>query len=278
MKKLLLAAITCLATLAGTMAQSHLVFRNLNMSDGMSDNFVRSIRRDSYGLMWFVSMNGVDRFDGYHFRHYNVERDPYWRDGLHEIYETADSTLWITGSTHNYIYHSHEDYIDSHVSDALRKYGIHDSVGLMYVDDRRNLWCLSATSPILYHYDYDRHALSIVTMPAQEKAWHLVCRNHEVRMLTTGQNGSSSVWKIDVKRGSATRITQAPCRAIDRSRLYIDPWDRLWLFTIDQEQLWRWSDERQQWDDVAQLAGLQRKMFVYLDDDGDGHLWIGTSN
>ncbi|MGM9699442.1 MAG: ATP-binding protein [Prevotella sp.] len=279
MRRTLFAIIGSLALLAVQAATApHLVFRNLNMSDGMSDNFVRSMQRDSYGLMWMLTMNSVDRYDGYRFRHYDLERDPNWKDGLHEVFETADSTLWITGGSHNYIYHSREDYFDSHVGAQLRKYGISDSVALMYADDQRNLWCMSATSATLYYYDYSRRTLTKIKIPEGEKVWDMTCRDHKVRMLTTAQGGSTSVWKIDVKTKAVIRMAQAPVRGNDRSHLYIDPQGRLWLFTINEEYLWRWSDERQQWDDVVRLAGLQGKMFVCFGDDGNGQVWIGTAN
>lgn len=67
MKKLFLTAV-CFCTLTVMAGLPHLMLRNLNVSDGLSDNFVRSMQRDRYGAMWFVTLNSVNRYDGYTFR------------------------------------------------------------------------------------------------------------------------------------------------------------------------------------------------------------------
>jgi ligand-binding sensor domain-containing protein/AraC-like DNA-binding protein len=39
-------------------------FRKISVEQGLSNNFVRAIHRDSYGFIWFGTLEGIDRFDG----------------------------------------------------------------------------------------------------------------------------------------------------------------------------------------------------------------------
>lgn len=49
--------------------------RHLTIHKGLSNNIVYSIAEDSKGLLWFGTRNGVNRYDGYEFKHYKLVSD-----------------------------------------------------------------------------------------------------------------------------------------------------------------------------------------------------------
>ncbi len=49
-------------------------FEHLNTSDGLSQNSVLSMLNDSRGYMWFGTMNGLNRYDGYNFTIFKVDQ------------------------------------------------------------------------------------------------------------------------------------------------------------------------------------------------------------
>jgi signal transduction histidine kinase/DNA-binding response OmpR family regulator/ligand-binding sensor domain-containing protein len=48
-------------------AKQHFVFRDIDTSDGLSDNTVKCITQDNRGFIWFGTFNGLCRFDGVEF-------------------------------------------------------------------------------------------------------------------------------------------------------------------------------------------------------------------
>ena len=71
MKKNLLLILMCFVC-GLVYAHDGLNFRNLDVKSGISDNYVRSVLRDRYGFMWFATLNGLNRYDGYQFKKYTT--------------------------------------------------------------------------------------------------------------------------------------------------------------------------------------------------------------
>lgn len=70
----------------------------LGLEQGLSNNSVTSIYKDKYGFMWFGTLDGLNRFDGYNFTNYRKRvRDPYsLKDNIvYGITGTSDGKLYV---------------------------------------------------------------------------------------------------------------------------------------------------------------------------------------
>jgi signal transduction histidine kinase/ligand-binding sensor domain-containing protein/DNA-binding response OmpR family regulator len=80
-------------------------FTQLNISHGLSNNQVNCIFKDDRGFMWFGTMSGLNRYDGYGFktyRHREEDSTTIMDDHVSTIVEGPDRKLWIrTQSTWN---------------------------------------------------------------------------------------------------------------------------------------------------------------------------------
>ena len=77
MKKHLLSALFCLFVLT-LQASERLNFRTFDVKSGIADNYVQSILCDRYGFMWFSTLNGLSRYDGYQFKTYTTTTLTSW--------------------------------------------------------------------------------------------------------------------------------------------------------------------------------------------------------
>ena len=57
-----------------THAQSYF-FRHYQVENGLSNNTVYCSIQDKSGFMWFGTKDGLNRFDGYHFKVFNMDGD-----------------------------------------------------------------------------------------------------------------------------------------------------------------------------------------------------------
>lgn len=73
-------------------------FRNIQTQNGLSNNDVNCIFKDSHGFMWIGTASGLNRYDGYGVRIYHSQRPDTTalRDNyVQDIQEDANGNLWI---------------------------------------------------------------------------------------------------------------------------------------------------------------------------------------
>jgi len=73
-------------------------FDRLWLDEGLSQSNVLAVHQDREGLLWVGTENGLNRFDGYEFRHYRRERgnpEALANDFIFDIAEDADGHLWL---------------------------------------------------------------------------------------------------------------------------------------------------------------------------------------
>src|ERR1700744_4580870 len=71
-------------------------FSHLDISNGLSGNQVNCIYKDSKGFMWFGTMAGLNRYDGYTFKvfkHIANDKNSINDDFIESIYEGPEQNL-----------------------------------------------------------------------------------------------------------------------------------------------------------------------------------------
>lgn len=86
----------------------------LDLRQGLSHNQVNCILKDSRGFMWFGTMSGLNRYDGYDFKVFkNDLRDSTSLSDnyVERIFELPDRKLWIATRNGNNIYDPVTDHL-----------------------------------------------------------------------------------------------------------------------------------------------------------------------
>ena len=134
-----------------TCTANNFFFRTVDVKDGLSDNFVRDISSDSYGYVWFSTINGLSRYDGYRLHSYLPLQFGGHSNDVKAVRETADSTLWMLSMGELYTYTRSKDIWKKDGAERLSKLGVEGQMKVFYVDDKHNLWV--ATENGLYNYE-----------------------------------------------------------------------------------------------------------------------------
>ena len=90
----------CLSSFAQDSKQ--VSFRELTVSQGLSQNSVVSIAQDSTGYMWFATQDGLNKYDGRDFTFFNKQFEDVTRptySKLGKLYVDRYSDLWIISNS-----------------------------------------------------------------------------------------------------------------------------------------------------------------------------------
>jgi ligand-binding sensor domain-containing protein len=75
-------------------AAQRLPLKAYTVADGLPNNIINKIVRDSRGFLWFCTSEGLSRFDGYSFTNYGVDQGlPHTT--VNDFLETRNGELWI---------------------------------------------------------------------------------------------------------------------------------------------------------------------------------------
>src|SRR5476649_1009435 len=79
-------------------AQQNVRFTHITTGDGLSQSTVLCMLKDKYGLMWFGTDDGLDKYDGYHFTDYRNrvnDRSSLVGNSITSLFEDKAGNLWI---------------------------------------------------------------------------------------------------------------------------------------------------------------------------------------
>ncbi len=271
MKKNLLLILMCFVC-GLVCAHDGLNFRNLDVKSGISDNYVRSVLRDRYGFMWFATLNGLNRYDGYQFKKYTTTQLGAYNNDIESIAEDAAGNIWIKGPVSYYIYDREQDKLENKIQPVLNKYGITGEVSYLTIDKDHNLWC--TVMDTLFHYNFTKNKLYTFQLPKKEKMQQVVCRRSCAYLLFL--NGE--IARIDSNFQQIRPETQRTLSSGLQYNLYIDTVDRLWFYASHASGLQCYDTNQKQWIDYVGRQELTNALITTVMDDGNGNLWIGTDD
>ena len=151
-------------------------FNTLDVKSGISDNYIQSILKDKYGFMWFASKNGLDRYDGYHFKKYTTLHLGSYNNSIEWIKEDASGNVWIKTPV-NYCYYNRElDRFENDFTPILNHFGINDRVKKLFIDKDQNLWIVA--NSCIYYYNFKRQEKILIEKKDKREILDLTC-NHE---------------------------------------------------------------------------------------------------
>src|ERR1035437_1981810 len=88
----------------------HYNFSKLDTYTGLSNNQVNAVLKDQDGFLWFGTMSGLNRYDGYSCRvfrkNYN-DSSSLLNNSIQSLYELPDGTIWLVTMGGTCIYNSH---------------------------------------------------------------------------------------------------------------------------------------------------------------------------
>lgn len=189
MKRTLLFIYFTIAFITSVSAQ---LYQYLDTSNGLSSRRVLSIQKDNKGYMWFLTHEGIDRYNGKQYVHYTLSASgqPNMKSfpNLNTLKTDTAGVIWEIGKN-GYIfkYNSQQDKFEL-ACDFASKDKSNSGLPLTttYLDKKNNIWL--CTKDKQYIFNIDRQELGRLTTPIQEEITCLTETENNLYFLGTNHN------------------------------------------------------------------------------------------
>lgn len=140
MKKYL--SLLLLAVLAFQVNAADYMFKHIEVKDGLSNNKVNKIFKDSRGFMWFGTESGLNRYDGNEIKTYlgHDENGPFLDNYITDLQEDHLGRLWIGTNAGYSIYNPLKEEFTREIRSLMWEMGINGTPTITYIDKQKHMW------------------------------------------------------------------------------------------------------------------------------------------
>ncbi|MDV6220832.1 two-component regulator propeller domain-containing protein [Flavitalea sp. BT771] len=157
-------------------------FRHYQVENGLSNSTVFCSVQDKNGFLWFGTKEGLNRFDGYHFKLFTYtpgNRTTLGSDMIYCLFNDAGGTLWAGGQNGLFIFSQQQEKL-VRVIDSL------DEINWIQTDDKGSLWFLSRNNV----YRYNLLTRQLKHFPEAQYFYATsICKTEDGTMWFTSNNG-----------------------------------------------------------------------------------------
>ncbi|MFT3702525.1 MAG: two-component regulator propeller domain-containing protein [Agriterribacter sp.] len=271
-------------------------FMRLDVRQGLSHNQVNTIFRDARGFMWFGTMSGLNRFDGYDFKVFrNVLNDSTSLSDnyISNIFELPDKKLWIATRNGNNIY----DPVTESFNRSDQKYLASLSlpggvVSAVIKDATNNYWFVYQNLGGIYKYTAStKKVLKLQPVPGDAAS----ISSNDVAILSNDSH--NNIWII-YRNGIIEKLDAATNHVVQRTdqlkimtngraqnySLFIDKDDELWItvsLSATPGGIYYYKPVENTLHLISKESGkyrLNTNIVTGVTQDDAGLIWVGTDH
>jgi signal transduction histidine kinase/ligand-binding sensor domain-containing protein/DNA-binding response OmpR family regulator len=285
-KTLITLMILCLLALAGYTQPGHINFTSITSKDGLLSNTIFAILKDRYGLMWFATTDGLNKYDGTNFTVYRNSPDDSTSLRENEVlslHEDKAGNLWIgTGGGGLSRYNRQKNTFEHFTFDntGLTRNAVIKSI---CSDHRGRVWIAPYGS--LYVMDTASRSVTQVDLPDAngspvKTVVECIVEDSKHRIWIGTENGlfkynsaTNSFRRYIYKEGDPSSLAHDHVRAIAEDRS-----GTIWVGTING--LCKLQPDGEHFVTYRNIPGnaasLSNNQVTCIEADNDGLLWVGT--
>ena len=269
-----------LAVLCALSAVSQtLQFRQLEVSDGLSNSSVMSILKDSDGYLWIGTVSGLNRYDGHSvrtYRHFQGDESSLPNNYVKEIIEVDERHLCIRGSD-GYATFDKDKVKFTRGLQAVAKDA--PDPNMVFVDDNRRLW-IAVDGDGVYRYENGERTGRI---PFAEGGLPLgtvtdiICTEGQLLMVyDNGLLAFADAETLECKGRDRTLADMIPRGRHEEFNMFADSDGCIWTFSV--LGVWVYDMKTKEWRRDLYAADIGQDFVHAVSEDSDGRIWLAKDH
>ena len=125
-------------------------YKYIGIENGLSNRRIFNIQKDTQGYMWFLTNEGMDRYNGKDIKHYKLNKEASTLDApvrLGWLYTGPQIGIWVIGKQGRvFRYEANEDDFRM----VYKLPDISETISCGYLDRNNNIWLCCKDSILLY--------------------------------------------------------------------------------------------------------------------------------
>jgi signal transduction histidine kinase/ligand-binding sensor domain-containing protein/AraC-like DNA-binding protein len=263
-------------------------FTRVDISQGLSHNQVNCILKDSKGFLWFGTMSGLNRYDGYRFkvfRHALNDSSSLNDDYIARMMEGPGGYIWVETRTGLIIYDPITEKFDRNTAAFLQRLSLPNvAITNILKDSKGNYWFLMAGQSLFRHS---------VTTGKTTLVYRATPATNGITSFAEADAGN--IWllhtngvmeKIEAATGKTLQVSEALARAGRYEKLnytlFTDAQHELWMFnTGDPRGIFHYTPATGVLQHINKDTGacrLNTNLVIGVLQDNKGRIWISTDH
>ncbi|MDB5019361.1 MAG: hypothetical protein JWQ28_488, partial [Pedobacter sp.] len=270
--------------------QDQIQFSRIDLSNGLSHNQVNSILKDSKGFLWFGTLSGLNRFDGYEFKifkHEVSDTSTIVDDFITNIYELPEHKLYLETRSGANVYDNVSQRFNRDANGYLRSLGVKATVVRDILRDQDGNFWFNAVDQGIFKYDIS------TSKAVQYKCGGLSTGLSQTAVSAIQQGPDGNIWVIhrnksiellDRKSGKVLRritaLLETAPSAFQDFKIFVDRSSGIWVYTMNNQHGVDYYDPstgNSRYIDKGP-GGLNNNLINGILQDTNGLIWIGTDH
>lgn len=286
MRKLVAATISLLLFAMvgrGQSEQSQIFYKYYDKSDGLSQNNVQAILKDSRGILWVGTTSGLNTFDGFEFKEYthsNKYKNTILNNYIYNIFEDCYRNIWLSTDGGLCCYSLDKGTIISlgsgkDATDVTTSY-----IRSICNTSDKKLWGLSSNQLIYFDYEHkffkEYHLKSIT--PAFIKGVTWMASRGDKNLWFISLNGDI-LYSLETSSGKLNEYhnTSLQNRRKDLiSQIYIDRDREVWVGK-SMNDVFVFNQLTKSYRKINFAGYSSSATISNISQDADGNVWLSTS-
>jgi ligand-binding sensor domain-containing protein/signal transduction histidine kinase/DNA-binding response OmpR family regulator len=268
-------------------------FSHVNVNQGLSHNQIKCFLKDSRGFVWFGTLSGLNRYDGYTikvFRNTAGDTTSIRNSDINKMFEDPDGRIWISTWTGIDVYDPATETFYHDPTVYLERFGIPaGTINDIRKDRQGNFWFVHNTLGL---FKFQPATQTLTPLFHKEADTTSIATNH-IASLTDDAVGNlwlvhknGVVEKADIKTGTVT-WRSAALRNLLKSEdqkyvITVDNDGDAWIFMSDSNRgIFQFSNGGKTFvhiDDRSSPLRLKTSIVRGIVQDNKGVIWVATDH